>query len=55
MSDKRQCEQEMFVEVEWRSSTLFVPLIQLEVVSGDEETRTAIEDWHYWLKRGYGF
>jgi len=55
LSDKRQCEQEMFVEVEWRSSTLSVPLIQLEVVSGDEETRTAIEDWHYWLKRGYGF
>ncbi len=55
MSDKRQCEEEIFVEVEWRGSTLCVSLAQLELVIGNEETRTASEDWQYWLNRGYGF
>jgi hypothetical protein len=26
-----------------------------EVVHGDAETRQAVEDWHYWVERGYGF
>jgi len=32
---------------------LAVPLMQLEGIRVDEETRQAIEDWHYWVSRGY--
>jgi hypothetical protein len=30
-------------------------LPQLDVVHADEETRQAVEDWHYWVDMGYGF
>ncbi|HEX2171164.1 MAG TPA: calcium-binding protein [Dehalococcoidia bacterium] len=43
----------MFVLVPWERRTLAVPLSQLEVITGDESTRRAIEDWHYWIARGY--
>jgi Calcium binding len=28
-------------------------LSQLEGMAVDDETRQAIEDWHYWVARGY--
>ena len=34
---------------------LAVPLAQLEGIGVDEETQEAIEDWHYWVARGYEF
>ena len=27
--------------------------MQLEGIQVDEETQKAIEDWHYWVNRGY--
>jgi hypothetical protein len=27
--------------------------MQVEAVATDEETRQAVEDWHYWVARGY--
>ncbi|HEY6541685.1 MAG TPA: calcium-binding protein [Ktedonobacteraceae bacterium] len=27
----------------------------LEGIGVDEETQQAIEDWHYWVNRGYEF
>jgi len=30
-------------------------LMQLEGIEVDEETKQAIEDWHYWVNRGYEF
>jgi hypothetical protein len=27
--------------------------MQLEGIGVDEETRQAIEDWHYWVNQGY--
>jgi len=30
-----------------------VLLSRLAAIATDEETREAIEDWHYWVKRGY--
>jgi hypothetical protein len=30
-----------------------VPLAQLQGVDVDADTQEAIEDWHYWLARGY--
>jgi hypothetical protein len=32
-----------------------VPLYQLEPIDVDEDTRQAIEDWQYWVARGYQF
>jgi hypothetical protein len=51
-----ECEHAMFVRIRWdRKEGLAVPLAQLKVAHADEATRTAVEDWHYWLKKGYEF
>jgi hypothetical protein len=51
-----ECMREMFVETPWEHErTLAIPLSQLEVVHGDEETKQAVEDWHYWVEMGYEF
>ena len=51
-----ECEREIVVatlcEPDW---TLAVALSQLEVTHGDEETKQAVEDWHYWVEMGYEF
>ena len=48
-----ECEHEMFVMIRWKSRQLAVPLMQLEGIDVDEETQQAIEDWRYWMDRGY--
>ena len=53
MAPEEECEHEMFVLMPWERDTLAVPLSQLELVHGDEQTRQAVEDWHYWTARGY--
>ncbi len=56
MAPEDKCEHEMFVTMPWEHRTLAVPLSQLEAASHvDEETRQAVEDWQYWVKRGYAF
>jgi hypothetical protein len=55
MPKEAECEHEMFVEIKWNKRKLAVPLSQLEVMEGDEETIEAADDWHYWVKRGYQF
>jgi hypothetical protein len=56
MAPEDECEKEMFVETPWEHErTLAVPLSQLEVKQGDEETKQEVEDWHYWVKMGYEF
>jgi hypothetical protein len=50
-----ECRREMFVTVRWGKRKLAVPLAQLEVVEADDETREAVEDWHYWVDRHYEF
>ena len=47
------CEHEMFVLIQRKSHPLAVPLMQLEGIEVDEGTQQAIEDWHYWVDRGY--
>ncbi len=32
-----------------------IPLSQVEPINADEKTRQAIEDWQYWVARGYEF
>jgi len=56
MAPESECEHEMFVEIQWDKRTLAIPLAQIAPVTGvDANTKEAIEDWHYWVKRGYGF
>jgi hypothetical protein len=49
------CENDMFVNIKWQKRTLAVPLSQLTGIDVDEETQQGIEDWHYWVGRGYEF
>jgi Calcium binding len=55
MPPERECEREMFVSIRWGHRKLAVPLAQLEVVDADDETWEAVEDWLYWVGRGYQF
>ena len=53
MPSEEDCMHEMFVLMRWKGRKMAVPLIQLEGIQVDEETQQAIEDWHYWVKRGH--
>jgi Calcium binding len=56
MAPEEECEEEMFVMIEWEDDELAVPLAQLGPdVNADEETKEAVGDWHYWVARGYMF
>jgi len=55
MAPAEECEHEMFVMIRWKQRQLAVPLMQLEGIEVDEETQQAIDDWHYWVDRGYEF
>ncbi|MBV9326278.1 MAG: calcium-binding protein [Chloroflexi bacterium] len=54
MGPEDECTREMFVLTPWDRRTLAVPLIQLTVVRGEDATHEAVEDWRYWVERGYG-
>jgi hypothetical protein len=55
MPPEEECEREMFVMMRCEREGLAVPLSQLEVIHADDQTREAVEDWHYWVSRGYQF
>ena len=55
MAPEEECQHEMFVMIPWEKDGLAVPLVQVEVIHGEEESREAVEDWHYWVRRGYTF
>ncbi len=58
MAPEEECQHEMFVTIPWEpwgKDGLAVPLSQLEVIHGDDETKIAVEDWYYWVKSGYEF
>ena len=55
MAPEQECGHEIFVIMPWERDGLAVPLSQLEVFHGDDETKEAVLDWHYWVKRGYSF
>lgn len=51
-----ECGKEIFVKITWQDRQFAVPLSQLEAIEEvDEETQEAIEDWHYWVARGYQY
>ena len=55
MPPEEECEKEMLVEIRWEDGPLAVPLSQLEGVEVEEETEEAMDDWRYWVERGYEF
>ncbi len=55
LAPEEECEKEMFVMMRWERDGLAVPLMQLKVIHGDDQTREAVKDWHYWVNRGYQF
>jgi hypothetical protein len=55
MAPAEECEYEMFVVIRRERHRLAVPLSQLEGIKIDRRTLQAIEDWHYWIKKGYEF
>ncbi len=55
MGPENECGRDMFVTIRWNDRDLAVPLAQLKVVKADAQTREAVEDWHYWVEKGYCF
>ena len=55
MAPEQECQHEMFVMMRWEREGLGVPLSQLQVIHGDDVTQEAVEDWNYWVNRGYLF
>jgi hypothetical protein len=55
MAPERESEREMFVMIPWGKRPLAVPLAQLEPIRADDQTKEAVEDWHYWAGMGYQF
>ena len=53
IAPEEECQHEMFVLIRWERRALAVPLVQLEGVGVDEQTRQVIEDWQYWVAQGY--
>ena len=53
LAPEEECRHELFVETPWERRTLAVPLSQLTGITADETTQQAIEDWRYWVQRGY--
>ncbi len=46
---------EMLAEIKFMNRIMGVPMHQLEPIDVDDSTRQVIEDWQYWIGRGYGF
>lgn len=55
MATEDDCGYEMFVMIRWCGREMGVPLSQLEAIEADAEMEEAIDDWHYWVDRGYQF
>ena len=49
------CESKIFVIIKYAEDSLAVPLAQLEMIDVKPGSKTIIEDWHYWIGRGYEF
>ena len=56
MADVDESQREMLVMIRWDDDELAVPLSQLQPVAFvNDETRQAVEDWHYSVGMGYEF
>ena len=55
MADADDCSRELMVLIKWQGKSLAVPLAQLEPPVRTAMTRQVLEDWRYWMERGYRF
>jgi hypothetical protein len=55
LAPEDECVNEIFVMMSWEKDGLAIPLMQLEVIHGNKETEEAVNDWKYWVARGYSF
>ncbi len=55
IASEEDCLKRILVEIEWEDKFFLVPLEQLEPLDVDDETLEVIEDWKYWVDRGYKF
>ena len=59
LSDQDDCNNGIFVQIEWETREFGVPLEQLYPIDtsgkSDADTKEAVEDWHYWVDMGYCF
>ncbi len=57
MADDDDCDTRMRVIIRYDGAELAVPLNQLQCAGSEVSASTlqAVEDWHYWLARGYEF
>jgi len=59
MADEEECFKTMFVVAESNDCEFEIPLEKIYPVYADRNidnaTLEAIEDWHYWINRGYCF
>ncbi|HEY6273042.1 MAG TPA: calcium-binding protein [Terriglobales bacterium] len=53
MAVEDACEHDMLVQIRWQGRKMAVPLSQLDTIGGDESTKEAIGNWHYWVAQGY--
>ena len=53
LAPEEECQHDMLVLILFEGRRLAVPLSQLEPADADEQTREAIDDWHYWVRQGY--
>ncbi len=55
MAPEDECGHEMFAAIRWEKRKFSVPLSQLEGIKTRKEAKEAMEDWRYWVARGYEF
>ena len=55
LAHEDDCLAEIFVLITFGGRRVGVPLAQLKPVKVDCSTLETVEDWHYWLARGYAF
>jgi hypothetical protein len=55
MGEEDDCMHDMYVKIKWDNAVLSVPLSQLEGIKPNKKIKQVMEDWEYWIKRGYQF
>jgi hypothetical protein len=55
MGEEDDCMHDMYVNIKWNKDVLSVPLSRLEGIKLSKKNKQIMEDWRYWVKRGYQF
>ncbi len=55
MAGEDFCANDMLVDISWQNKLLAIPLSLIKPIDADDDSIEAVEDWQYWLMRGYVF